>query len=107
MIAPEIASHAATPATLGSDDGMLEIGDEVVRILTAYGEAQEPRRDSRHLELLGCVLAVAGRGRVVEDRVHPSEAGRPGAQLERVHEALSRLAAPDDLECEHAPETVE
>src|SRR4051812_29376815 len=44
---------------------------------------------------------MARRGRVRDDGVHAAEARRALAELEAVHECLTRLAAPVELGCEH------
>src|SRR6266545_4602462 len=102
-----IASHAAMAPRLGALESLSEICDQVVGIFTAYGDADQARRDARSRELLLRELPMARRGRVGDDGIDPAEAGGTGAELEVVHEGLAGCSAPLGLECEHAAEAVE
>src|SRR5919108_4354583 len=106
-IPPARPSQAAKPSGLSSVEGLLEVGDDVGVILTAYGEAKEARRDPRLRELLRRVLPVARRGRMVDDGVDAAEAGRARTELERVHETRARLPPALDLEGDHPAEAVQ
>src|ERR687892_2396029 len=92
---------------LCSSEGLVEVSDDVVDILTAYGDTEEPRRDAGSRELGRGVLPVARRGRVRDDRVDAAETGGARAKLERVHEGGSRRESASELEGEHAAAGVE
>src|SRR5512145_1967199 len=77
--APDTASQTTAGQVLRVRKRLVEVGEEVVCILTPYGEPEQARRDAGRGQLLGRVLAVAGRGGVVEDGVDPAEARRPPA----------------------------
>src|SRR5512145_2511944 len=100
--APDTASQTAAGQVLRVRKRLVEVGEDVVCIFTPYGEPEQARRHSGRGQLLGRVLAMAGRRGVVEDRVDPAEARCPPAKLERVHEALPRLPASCQLEGEHS-----
>ena len=58
-------SHAArAPICLEPTEGLLEVGDDVVSIFTAYGHAKKPLGHSDGRELARIELAVARGGRV-------------------------------------------
>src|SRR5215207_5499061 len=102
-----IASHAAMAPRLGAVESLSEICDQVVGILTAYGDPDQARRDARHCELLLCELPMARRGRVGDDGIDPAETGGARAELEVVHEGLAGCLPPCGLEGKHAAEAVE
>src|ERR687891_1240889 len=82
---PASAAQRASARPSRPSERLLEVVDDVVGILTAYGEAEEARRDAGFRQLLGRVLAVARRGGVVDDRVDASQACGAPAELEGVH----------------------
>src|SRR6188472_2913346 len=82
-------------------EGVAKVGDDVVCILTPYGDPEEPRRDAGGRELFLRELAVARRCGMRDDRVDAAEARRTCAELEVVHERLSYGAAPAELDGEH------
>src|SRR6185295_2035233 len=82
-------------------EGVAEVGDDVVCILTAYGDTEQPRGDARRFQLLLRELAMARRGRVGHNRVDSAEACRPQAELEAVHEGCAGLASAHELDRKH------
>src|ERR671914_1695439 len=76
-----IASHAASARVdLDQREGSLEVGDDVVGILTAYGDADRPFRDARRRQLLRRELAVARRAGVRDGRLEAAETRRAHAE---------------------------
>src|SRR3954451_16474247 len=95
------ADQAAKGNALKALEGTSEVGEEVVCILTPYGEPQQSWGDPGGRELLVGELAVARRRRMGDDCVDAAETRRPPAELEVVHERLARLTPPRDLEGQH------
>src|SRR6188472_4063615 len=115
-MSPESDAWLAKPATmkptatadqpkngnaLKAVEGVAEVGDDVVCILTPYRDPKEPRRDACGAELLLRELPVTGRGRMRDDGVDAAQAGGARAELEVVHERLSHGTPAAELDCKH------
>src|SRR5215213_4012744 len=85
-------SHAARGpiclVDLEAAEGLLEVGDDIVSILTAYGHAQKALGHSSRRELGRAELPVARGGGVRDQGVDAAETRGAGAQLECVHDLL-------------------
>src|SRR5690606_28023186 len=95
-------SRTAAPAVSGGclGESLVEVADEVVRILDADREAHRVGTRPRRFLLLGGELAVGGRGRVVDDRPGVAEIDDVAEDLDRVDEAGAGLVAAPDPEGE-------
>src|SRR5690606_34311225 len=83
---------------LGGGEAELEVGEDVVDVLDADGEAHESRRDARLRLLLDGELAVRGGRRVDDERAHVADVRDVGVQLQGGDERLPGLAAAVELE---------
>src|SRR5205814_3697023 len=106
-IAASASQPTSGPSGLDSVEGLLEVGDEVVGILTAYGEPEQALRDPRRRETAGVVLAMARRRGMRDDRVDAAEARGPETELHGVHQTLAGLAPSANFERERAAKPVE
>src|SRR5687767_6287228 len=89
-----------SPLRLRPFERLLEVGDDVVCILTPYGDAEQARRDARGRELLVIELAMARRCRVEKDRVDAAQARCAETELEAVEEPLRGLAPAGNFDSE-------
>src|SRR5918992_3655044 len=98
---------ASATASLRVSERAVEVGDDVVSILTAYGEPEEPLGDPGGGQLVRGELPMARGSGMRDDGLDAAEARRARAELHRVHDALAGAAPTDDLEREDAAEAVE
>src|SRR5687768_13856059 len=89
-----------SPLRLRPFERLLEVGDDVVCILTPYGDAKQARRDAGGRELLVIELTMARRCRVEEDRVDTAQARGTETELEAVEEPLRGLPPAGNFDSE-------
>uniref|UniRef100_A0A0N4ZJU5 NAD-specific glutamate dehydrogenase n=1 Tax=Parastrongyloides trichosuri TaxID=131310 RepID=A0A0N4ZJU5_PARTI len=80
-------------AALDGGQRLLQIGDQVVDVLDADGQAHRVLGHARLLQFVRRQLAVGGRGRVADQRLGVADVDQTGEDLHRVLEAGARLAA--------------
>ena len=78
---------------IGSLQGLLEVGDQVVDVLQPDAEPEEAVGDPDPRALGGRHLGVGGVARLAHERVHAAEARRMGDEPEAPEETLRCLAA--------------
>src|SRR5947207_10247029 len=101
MKSAAIPHHARSGPRLEPIEGLAEVSDEVVGILTPYGDAQKAWRDPRLRQMLLRVLPMARRRGVGDDRVDAPEARGATCEFEVVHERFPGRTSAFDLEGEH------
>src|SRR5205814_3020252 len=102
--APRTGSRCAVSS--GVRQGLIEIGDDVLDVLEADADADQPVADAGGAPRFGIELPVRGRRRVAHEGLDAAEAGADPGQLERVAEPDGGVDAACDLEGEHAPEAL-
>jgi len=73
--------------------GLVEVGEDVVDVLDADGEADKFGADATGELLLGGELRMGRGGRVNRQRLGVTKVGNVGEQLERVDELCSRFCS--------------
>src|SRR5690606_17361316 len=84
---------ASSFRSVGGGEGLVEVGDEVRRVLDADGQAHDVRRGAGGLELVAGQLAVRGGRRVDHQRTGVAQVGHVREQLERVDELHAGVVA--------------
>ena len=84
--------------SLGGREAGLQVGQDVVDVLDADGQPDQPRGDTGGQLLGRRELGVGGRRRVDDQRAHVTDVRQVGEQLQRIGERLTGLDAALDLE---------
>src|SRR2546425_12815867 len=81
--------------------GTIHVLDQIVRILDADGETDEPVSDAKGATSLGWERSMARHGRIEGEAVHVAHGRRRGDEFEGVQEAKDlSLARAHDLEAQ-------
>lgn len=100
---PTTADPAASGAFRSAHGGvqrLFDVGDQVIDMLRADGEAHRGGRDPLRGQLLGRKLRVGGRRRVDHQRLHVGDVRKQREDLQRVDETVRLLLTAADLEGE-------
>ena len=92
--------------SLGLGDGLIEVGDDVIHVLDADGEADEVLRQVGILELLGGKLRVRGRGRMDNQGLCVADIGQMRKELDVVHDVETSLATTLDAKDQSTAERI-
>ena len=93
-------SPGAFRSAHGGVQRLFDVGDQVIDMLRADGEAHRGGRDPLRGQLLGRKLRVGGRRRVDHQRLHVGNVRKQREDLQRVDETVRLLLTAADLEGE-------
>ena len=82
-------------------EGLIEVGEDIVDVLDADGEADEFRRDATGGLLGVCELGVSGAGGVDGKALGVADIGEVGEEFEALDECAPSGVAPFDAEDDH------